>query len=368
MVTLTNPTTGDRFEATLLNESPQLNAPGTHYERYERGIEWNCGCKKIDENMGCDEKGPFVFDVDINGSTERVPLCAIHRQLLGGANTNLEIVPDNVVWEIQVPMDVYNEEGVFSHQTFTTISVNGGCTDLLFRLLNGHMTIRTVAPAENNEDFQRRYDAMVPAMWDHVTGGVRRGCQILVSTGWMDLRDIVRENLPLEEAEYRRIEASDGRDFYMMIAAAYVGMGRRVSKSGHGWICFNPHCDRYYFGKKGDRTNRSWGNCSIEGYQKCTRFSNRRTGEWISIICPHGTSLTGDAYCYGWDESHEMEHSVYNATGGITNTFDHGNTDEDITDAQITAAWEATLAGAGNVGDLADSDEDEWDSDNDEEE
>ena len=49
-------------------------------------------------------------------------------------------------------------------------------------------------------------------------------------------------------------------------------------------------------------------------------------------------------------------------------TFDHGNADEDITDAQITAAWEATLAGAGNVGDLADSDEDEGDSDDDEEE
>jgi len=78
-------------------------------------------------------------------------------------------------------------------------------------------------------------------------------------------------------------------------------------------------------------------------------------------------TITGDDYCYGWDTSHEMEHSVYNATGGITNTFDHGHADEEVTDAQITAAWEATLAGAGNVGDLADSDEDEGGSDDDEE-
>jgi len=368
MVTLTNPTTGQEFEAVLLDESPQLVPSGAHYER---GIKWNCGCKKIDENMGCDEKGHVVYSVTIGDQTVRVPLCAIHQQLLRAKNNNLTIVPDNVVWDIEIPMNVVNEEGVVTGQTNIAVSVNGGCLELLSRLiLNGHMTIRNVAPAENNEDFQQRYNDMVAAgMWDHETGGVQRGCQILVSKGWVELRDIIREYLPFEEAEYRRIEESDERKFYMIIAAAYVGKGRRKSKSGHGYICFSPHCDRYYYGKFKDRTNRSWGNSitAHKGFPKCTRFSNRCTGEWISIICPNGTSLTGDDYCYGWDESHEMEHAVYNATGGITSTFDHGHADEEVTEAMLAAAAEATL-GAGNVGDLDDNDEDDWDSDEEEEE
>ena len=335
MTEFTNPITGDLLTAVLLDARvPQNFNPAGEFTHYSRHQQYNCNCHKIGHSDKCDEKGYRQYRILNADGIEvcKLWICAIHEQICGiGGEGELEIVHE--VTEIEIPtQDEHGNEGT------TMVQCNGGCLNMLVALNSTRGFFgRIVKLAENNDDFLARWKIMEEeGFWDHLTPGSGRGCEFLVGNTWQYVKDLIRENLPHLRDEFERMEEADGKRFYVVLAAGYVGNGRESKSEGHR-IMFYKHCDRLYFGKQCLRTNITFFDSSTaeDGRPKCTRFSNRVTGQWISIISPHGFFLEGDHYVYGCDDSHEIEHAVYDAKNTVTITIDHGPRDNSATQVEI---------------------------------
>ena len=195
--------------------------------------------------------------------------------------------------------------------------------------------------------------------FDHITPGTRRGCRYAVGADWPTAMILIERHLPKVYEEFQNVETVDdeGRKFFVILLAAYLGEGRR--SDWNGFISFVSHCDRTYFGKGEWRSLWTWLDSvtAADGLPKSTRFSNRDSGEWVSIVTPHGTIIEGSAYAMGADETKEMEHSIYNARGTVTATFDHGRNHVNNLGEEIGGAG-VTLTG-GNDGDNSDEEGDD---------
>ena len=72
---------------------------------------------------------------------------------------------------------------------------------------------------------------------------------------------------------------------------------------------------------------------------KVTRLSCRRSGEYVDIVCRHGTIFDMDHFAAGIEDQ-SIEHAIFNGTNTMTITYDHGvKESETITDEMLLAAW-----------------------------
>ena len=192
-------------------------------------------------------------------------------------------------------------------------------------IMDGHIIVTFRQPPEGEELLRQCEN-----IWYVKRPGSRRGSVHFGHDG--NFPKVKRALMSMERSreviEY--YERTEGRKIHFIVPALY----QESILPGNERNSFQYHCDEKYRGKPPLRSN--W---SQNAMKKVMRFLNRRTGLYIDIACFHGTIVEQDFYASGCDDSHEMDHAVFQGNDSGTITFDHGEFAEGE-EVDLLAAYE----------------------------
>ncbi|KAL9185393.1 hypothetical protein ACHAXT_003170 [Thalassiosira profunda] len=176
--------------------------------------------------------------------------------------------------------------------------------------------------------------------------GTRRGSQHFASGNPVHAKDLL-SRVPGIADEFHRCETV-GANMTPIAGAipAFYGPSNKMSYEGLGDVSFDPHGDRIYVGKPEFRTNCMTLERAPDLEPKTTLFQDRDPagefpGHHFEIVCFRGTALDMSVDIAGITKPF-IQHSVWNAEGTMTITYDWGPrlqamSDEELANAAIEA-------------------------------
>ena len=180
-------------------------------------------------------------------------------------------------------------------------------------VMERHINVTFRDPPEGEEVLQ-----YCENIWYVKRPGQRRGSQHFGFDG--NFQGVKNALMSMERSKevIEYYEETEGREIHFIVPALY----RESILLGNEQNSFQYHCDEKYRGKPPLRSNWTWNST-----KKVMRFLNRLTGLYIDIACFHGTIVEQDFYASGCDDSHEMDHAIFQGFDSGTITFDHGRFD-----------------------------------------